>query len=86
MRALRFRPSALKDIRAIVDYIAWSSSSSLVARRFERQLRAECARLAELPGTLGTARPELGPRIRSLAFKYYLIFFVYEPGRVRSSA
>jgi plasmid stabilization system protein ParE len=33
--------------------------------------------LAALPGTLGRARPELRPDIRSFAFGSYVIFFRY---------
>ena len=34
-------------------------------------------KLASLPGTLGRARPELRPDIRSFPFKGYVIFFRY---------
>jgi len=34
--------------------------------------------LASLPGTLGQARPELRPDIRSTPFSGYVIFFRYE--------
>jgi plasmid stabilization system protein ParE len=35
-----------------------------------------------LPGTLGRARPELRPNIRSFAFRGYVIFFRYEGERL----
>ena len=35
-----------------------------------------------LPGTLGTARPELRPDIRSMPYGGYVIFFRYADGRL----
>jgi plasmid stabilization system protein ParE len=49
----------------------------VVGRRFVGELRQKCRTLADLPGTLGRARPELRPDIRSSAFKGYVIFFRY---------
>jgi toxin ParE1/3/4 len=46
-------------------------------------LRRQCRQLAELPGTLGRARPELSPQIRSLAFQGYVVFFLYETDAVQ---
>jgi len=45
--------------------------------RFARQLNGQCRRLAQLPGTIGRARPELRPDIRSAPFYSYIIFFRY---------
>ncbi len=41
-------------------------------------LRAQCKKLAMLPGSLGRARPELRRDMRSFAIKGYVIFFRYE--------
>jgi plasmid stabilization system protein ParE len=46
-------------------------------RSFVDLLRMQCKRLASSPGTLGWARPELPPDIRSFLFKGYVIFFRY---------
>ncbi len=42
-------------------------------------LRAQCRKLAELPGHLGQARNEWLPELRSFAFRGYIIVFRYEP-------
>ena len=44
---------------------------------FTERLQAHCAKLAALPRTLGRARPELRPDIRSSAVGSYVIFFRY---------
>jgi toxin ParE1/3/4 len=41
------------------------------------RLRLQCEKIAELPGTIGRARPELGTDIRSFSFGNYLIIFRY---------
>jgi len=74
---LRFTPAADEDLIAIFDYIADASSSPETARRFTAEIEAQCSNLARLPGTLGRARPELRPDLRSAPFKGYVIFFRY---------
>ncbi len=44
---------------------------------FVNRMRQQCGKLAALPGTLGRARPELRPDIRSFPFRGYVIFFRY---------
>jgi len=70
-------PSAKADLVNILEYITRQSGSLIIGRRFAGALRHQCRKLAALPGTLGRARPELRPDIRSLAFKGYVIFFRY---------
>jgi plasmid stabilization system protein ParE len=41
-------------------------------------LQQQCGKLASLPGTLGRARPDLLPDIRSFPYRGYVIFFRYE--------
>ena len=77
MRRLVYLASARHDLVSILEYITRESGSAAVGRRFVKQLRKQCAGLAELPGTLGRARPELRPDIRSFPFKSYVIFFRY---------
>lgn len=77
MRRLRILNSARRDIAHIYAYIEERSSDATIAERFARQLNEQCRRLAQLPGTLGRARPELRPDIRSAPFKSYIIFFRY---------
>ena len=77
MRRLVYLASARRDFVSIFDYITRESGSTAIGRRFVEQLRKQCGKLAELPGTLGRARPELRPDIRSFPFKGYVIFFRY---------
>ena len=62
----------------ILAYIVERSGSVKIAHGFVDLLRDQCRKLASLPGTLGRARPELRPDIRSFAFKGYVIFFRYD--------
>jgi plasmid stabilization system protein ParE len=77
VRSLRFTSAALDDIADIAAYIAESSSNTELAEGFAGQLLDKCEKLAALRGTLGRARPELRPGLRSIPFKGYVIFFRY---------
>jgi toxin ParE1/3/4 len=79
MRALVYTEAAKQDLLEILDYIATESENVTVGLIFTTHLREQCRKLAELPGTLGRARPELRPDIRSFAYKGYVIFFRYFP-------
>ena len=81
MPRLIYLASAQRDLVSIFEHITRESGSVAVGRRFVGQLRQQCAKLASLPGTLGRARPELRPDIRSAPYKGYVIFFRYERGR-----
>jgi plasmid stabilization system protein ParE len=72
---------ARDDLASIGRDILASSRSPEAALRFTEQLVAKCKHLAGLPGTLGRARPELLPGMRSFAFKSYVIFFRYGGAR-----
>jgi toxin ParE1/3/4 len=77
VRQVRLLDGARDDIANIGDYIEIASGSAGTAERFVRQLNEQCRQLGRLPGTLGRARPELLPDIRSFPFKGYMIFFRY---------
>lgn len=77
MRTLRFTDSARQDIAHIYTFIERQSGSVDLAEGFARLLNQQCRKLAELPGTLGVARPDLRPDIRCFPFRGYLIFFRY---------
>lgn len=62
--------------------IAIGSSHLTIADGFIAKLRDRCERIASLPGTLGTVRPELRSDIRSVSEQGYVIFFRYVPERV----
>ena len=78
MRRLVFLASARRDFSDILEYITKRSGSLTTGQRFVDLLRAQCGKLPSLPGTLGRARAELRPDIRSFAFRGYVIFFRYE--------
>ena len=80
MRRAIFLTSVRADLIAIQTYIARESGSRFVARTFVARLRDRCHELAALPGLIGRARPELGPDIRSSAFKGHVVFFRYRDG------
>lgn len=81
-RRLVYLTSAKDDLLSIFQYLARESGSPAVARRFVDRVRHQCRRLASLPGTLGTARPEFRPDIRSSVFRGYVIFFRYLDSRL----
>ncbi|KAB7783384.1 type II toxin-antitoxin system RelE/ParE family toxin [Methylorubrum populi] len=72
-----FLASAQADLVQILEDITRASGSLATGQIFVRQLRAQCHRLAALPGTLGRARPDLLPDIRSSPYRGYIIFFRY---------
>lgn len=82
MRRLVYLASVRADLVDILTYIAGESGSIAVAQGFVAQLRERCRELASKPGTLGRARPELHPEIRSVAHKGYVIFFRYVGDRL----
>jgi toxin ParE1/3/4 len=78
MRRLRFTDDARDNLVDIALYIASQSQSREIALAFVERLRAKCRHLASLPGTLGTARPDLREDIRSTPCQGYVIFFRYQ--------
>jgi toxin ParE1/3/4 len=72
---LVYLDSARQDLIGILRYIAKASGSVAIGQNFTGLLRQKCRYLAELPGDMGRLRPELGPDIRSSAFRGYVIFF-----------
>jgi plasmid stabilization system protein ParE len=78
LRRLIYLSSARQDCRDILRYLTRESGNLTVARAFVDRLQQQCQRLASLPGTLGRARPELRPDIRSFPYRGYIVFFRYE--------
>jgi plasmid stabilization system protein ParE len=81
-RELSFAKTANADLMEIARFITHDYGDARVGQGFIAKLRRRCDRIASLPGTLGTARPELRPDIRSVSEQGYVIFFRYLPGRV----
>lgn len=77
MRDLILSDAAKADVRAIAEFIADQSANRDTADHFIDNLLTRCLRLAELPGTLGTARPDLRADLRSVPHRGYVIFFRY---------
>jgi plasmid stabilization system protein ParE len=77
VRRLVYLTAARRDLVSILEYVTRESGSVAVGAAFADRLQARCAKLASLPGTLGRARPELRPDLRSTAFGNYVIFFRY---------
>lgn len=77
MRRLRLTSVARRDLIRIASYISRESRDRSLGHRFVDRVEAHCEKLASLPATLGTARPELEPGLRSTPFGNYLIFFRY---------
>jgi toxin ParE1/3/4 len=76
MRRLAFSDAALDNLADIQNYIARESGRG-VAEAFGENIVARCERLASLPGTLGTARPDLAADMRSTPHRGYTLYFRY---------
>ena len=83
MYKLRYLDQAKDDLLQIKSYLTERSGSTQVALAFTSRLRQQCRKLASYPGEVGQARPELGEKIRSFAYKNYLIFFMYHGQELR---
>lgn len=77
MARLDYLDTAKRDLANILEYIARESGSIVIAQKFVAELRQKCRHLADLPGTMGRPRPELGLGFRSSAFRGYVIYFRY---------
>lgn len=54
-----------------------------IAAELVRRIRARCLMLAETPGEIGTARPELVEGIRTFPTSPYVLFFRYREDEVQ---
>lgn len=77
MRRLVYGTSARQDLGQILRYVARETRDRQIGAAFVAKLRAQCEKLAQLDGTLGTARPELRADMRSTPCQGYVIFFRY---------
>lgn len=80
MAHLRYTEQAKNDLLRIKRFIAHESGNNQVAIRYTEKIRLQCKNLAELPATIGQARPELHENIRSFPYENYIIFFRYHEG------
>ncbi len=79
MALVHRRPLALADLAEIWSYIAEDSESS--ADRWLEVLEEKLVLLARTP-SIGRARPELFPDLRSFPVGRYLLFFLVLPGGI----
>jgi toxin ParE1/3/4 len=77
-RRLRYTTAAKADLGAIASHFARQTGDPDIGLLFTDRLDEQCVKLASLPGTLGTERPELGSEIRSTPSRDYIIFFRYD--------
>lgn len=77
MYQLRYLEQAKTDLIQIKRSIARESGSNEIAIRYTEKLRQQYQKRAELPGTIGRARPELMEGVRSLPYGNYVILFRY---------
>jgi len=82
MRRLVYLADARADLAEIFHYIRSESGSSDIAYAYIEKIDEHCRHLAGLPGTLGTARPELRPDLRSVSHQAHVIFFRYVEERI----
>ncbi|MEH2064568.1 MAG: type II toxin-antitoxin system RelE/ParE family toxin [Nostoc sp.] len=78
MYELGYLAQAKTDLIRIKRYVARESGSTELALRFTEKLRQQCRKLAELPGTMGRARPELMAGVRKTPHDNYIILFRYD--------
>lgn len=76
-RRLNYADSARDDLGQIYAYIADRSDSDEIAQKFVDRIREHCSKLAAMPGTMGTHRPDLRADLRSTPHRGYVIFFRY---------
>jgi toxin ParE1/3/4 len=82
VRRLIYRTSAREDLRQLLRHITRETRNHKVGAAFVAKLRAQCEKLSQLDATLGTARPELLPDIRSTPYQNYVIYFRYVDDRI----
>lgn len=83
MRRLSYTKASTRDLADILSYLAEKAGYTKPALAFVRLLKAQCLKLAELPGSLGRPRDNLRPGIRSFAYRGYVILFQYGDDSLR---
>jgi toxin ParE1/3/4 len=82
LRRLTYTAAASRDLNDILEFVTLQSASAEIGRSFVGRIRAQCFKLASLPGTLGRPRHELRPGLRSFPISGYSIFFRYVEDRL----
>jgi toxin ParE1/3/4 len=76
LREVRFSLLARRDLAGIAAHIA-AVAGRAIASEVVTRIQAKCRLLAETPGEIGTARPEIREGVRSLPVPPHVIFFRY---------
>ena len=76
MRGVRFSLLARRDLAGIAAHIAGAAGRGIASQVVAR-IRTKLDLVAETPGEIGTARPEIRERVRSLPVPPHVIFFRY---------
>jgi toxin ParE1/3/4 len=72
------RSATLRSTTSLISRIISPAKSGRgVAEVLGENIVARCERLASLPGTLGTARPDLAADMRSTPHRGYTLYFPY---------
>ncbi|WP_353641271.1 type II toxin-antitoxin system RelE/ParE family toxin [Mesorhizobium sp. WSM2239] len=80
---IRWSSTARADVSALVDYIAISSGSALVALRYVDRIQARCEKIGDAPRG-GRPRDDLMPGLRTVPFEQSaVIAYVIEDNKVR---
>ena len=82
VRRAKLLAAANRDLLDIFEWIAQQAQDVATAERFVARLRDRCDEIASLPGTLGREREDLGPDLRSFAWRSYVIVFRYAAGAI----
>jgi len=81
MTSVRRTEAAERDLREIARQIAVTDGRAATADRIIDELIDKCNRLAEHSrvAVQGTAAPEIGPTVRIIPHRRWVILFRYEP-------
>jgi toxin ParE1/3/4 len=63
-----FRPSAVRDLDAIYDWVLGASANRVVATRYISRIVAKCRKLGDMPYG-GRARNDIRPGLRTFPFE-----------------
>jgi toxin ParE1/3/4 len=77
VRTYRLSRRAGRSLEEIAEYIGKLSGEPERGAAFVSRLRAQCEKLAALPGSIGRPRTDLAPDARSFVFGNYSIVFRY---------
>lgn len=76
MREVQFSLAARRDLAGIAAHIAGAAGRGIASQVITR-IRAQCGLLAQTPGEIGTARPEIRQGVRTFPVPPHVIFFRY---------